>query len=261
MQGGAPLEPPVPVAVTGSAPTDVQAIQDLRSELGAVRSQLEMLRALMSEEGRDEMRRRLADERERPATRPTAASPRSRVVGDRARCDSEPHEARSVSPGRAAVTERPRDRSPRHRLSSLGLRDGTMMDELADGTASVTSRAASRSPSPSGARTPRSKSASAARMVPVTRGMRRGDMMDDLWCSVLRLFPEHPDWMLVKEKTGIYRIGGPGGKKIICRTCPGGPGNLPKLQVRVGAGWEGAISFMERNGPAAMGDRRSRAST
>lgn len=73
--------------------------------------------------------------------------------------------------------------------------------------------------------------------------------MDDLWCTALQRFPEYPDWVLVKEKPGIYRMGGQDGKKLLCRITHGG------LQVRVGGGWMSAISFLERHGPLHMAVR------
>jgi len=79
--------------------------------------------------------------------------------------------------------------------------------------------------------------------------MARADEMDDMWCTVLQRFPQYPDWVLVKEKAGVYRMGGAGGKKILCRISHGG------LQVRVGGGWMNAINFLERHGPTGMGVR------
>lgn len=75
------------------------------------------------------------------------------------------------------------------------------------------------------------------------------DEMDDMWCLALQRFPEYPDWMLVKEKPGVYRMGGKEGKKILCRISHGG------LQVRVGGGWMPAIPFLERHGPSSMAVR------
>merc|ERR1719401_911747 len=70
-----------------------------------------------------------------------------------------------------------------------------------------------------------------------------------MWCAVLQLFPEYPNWVLVKERNGVYRMGSPGGKKILCRISPDG------LQVRVGGGWMPAVAFLERHGPASMSAR------
>merc|ERR1712050_491709 len=52
---------------------------------------------------------------------------------------------------------------------------------------------------------------------------------------------------LVKEKHGVYRMGGAPGKRILCQVSHGG------LQVRVGGGWMGAVPFLEKFGPSAMG--------
>jgi len=74
--------------------------------------------------------------------------------------------------------------------------------------------------------------------------------MDELWCEALQGFPQYPDWVLVKEKHGVYRLGHANGKKILCRVSHAG------LQVRVGGGWAGAAAFLARHGPAAMGPAR-----
>lgn len=81
----------------------------------------------------------------------------------------------------------------------------------------------------------------------------RTDSIDEMWCVVLQRFPQYPHWALVKEKTGVYRMGGPNGKKILCRVSHGG------LQVRVGGGWQGAAGFLEKHGPMYMGTRPSEA--
>jgi len=70
--------------------------------------------------------------------------------------------------------------------------------------------------------------------------------MDEMWCEELKNFPEHPDWLLVKEKPGLYRMGATGGKKIVCCISQGG------LQVRVGGGWMKAQEYLERYGPVGM---------
>jgi len=74
----------------------------------------------------------------------------------------------------------------------------------------------------------------------------RADDIDAMWCAALQRFPQYPEWVLVKEKPGVYRMGSPCGKKVLCRVSNGG------LQVRVGGGWMGAIPFLERYGPAGM---------
>jgi hypothetical protein len=76
-----------------------------------------------------------------------------------------------------------------------------------------------------------------------------GDEMDEMWCGILQLFPEYPNWTLVKEKTGVYRMGHPAGKKILCKISHDG------LQVRVGGGWMPAVAFLERHGPIVMSGR------
>jgi len=78
-------------------------------------------------------------------------------------------------------------------------------------------------------------------------GGTRVDTMDSAWCAILREFPDYHWWVLVKEKPGLYRMGGPSGRKILCRNSHGG------LQVRVGGGWMDAVAFLERYGPAEMG--------
>eukprot|EP00927_Polykrikos_kofoidii_P029790 TRINITY_DN25698_c0_g1_i1.p1 TRINITY_DN25698_c0_g1~~TRINITY_DN25698_c0_g1_i1.p1 ORF type:complete len:956 (+),score=141.81 TRINITY_DN25698_c0_g1_i1:62-2869(+) len=74
----------------------------------------------------------------------------------------------------------------------------------------------------------------------------RADDIDTLWCDALKNFPHNPEWILVKEKHGVYRMGCPTGKKILCRISHGG------LQVRVGGGWMSAVPFLERYGPQGM---------
>eukprot|EP00929_Paragymnodinium_shiwhaense_P013738 TRINITY_DN121590_c0_g1_i1.p1 TRINITY_DN121590_c0_g1~~TRINITY_DN121590_c0_g1_i1.p1 ORF type:complete len:494 (+),score=70.46 TRINITY_DN121590_c0_g1_i1:141-1622(+) len=81
----------------------------------------------------------------------------------------------------------------------------------------------------------------------------RADGIDELWCEALRQFPEHKDWILVKEKHGVYRMGGPYGRRIMCRVAAG------RLQVRVGGGWVPAVQFLERHGPAGMNSSNARA--
>lgn len=75
------------------------------------------------------------------------------------------------------------------------------------------------------------------------------DAMDEMWCTVLASFPHQPDWLLVKERPGVYRMGGPAGKKVLCRISHGG------LQVRVGGGWMPAMDFLDRYGPTGMNPR------
>lgn len=75
---------------------------------------------------------------------------------------------------------------------------------------------------------------------------RKQDEMDTMWIEVLKRFPHHPEWTLVKEKEGIYRLGGQHGRKVICRISFGG------LQVRVGGGWMDASTFLERKGALWM---------
>lgn len=71
--------------------------------------------------------------------------------------------------------------------------------------------------------------------------------MDDLWCRILQKFHQHPDWALIKEKKGVYRMGHQGGRKILCQVSHAG------LQVRVGGGWMDAESFLDKYGPTEMG--------
>lgn len=78
-------------------------------------------------------------------------------------------------------------------------------------------------------------------------GLERTDNIDEMWCAVLRRFPLCPHWSLVKEKRGVYRMGGVPGKRILCQVSHGG------LQVRVGGGWMGAVPFLEKFGPSVMG--------
>eukprot|EP00927_Polykrikos_kofoidii_P046563 TRINITY_DN40764_c0_g1_i1.p1 TRINITY_DN40764_c0_g1~~TRINITY_DN40764_c0_g1_i1.p1 ORF type:complete len:829 (+),score=125.79 TRINITY_DN40764_c0_g1_i1:72-2558(+) len=94
---------------------------------------------------------------------------------------------------------------------------------------------------------PQSPQSRTAPLPPPSAG--RADEIDMLWCSVLQHFPQHPDWILVKEKAGVYRMGNPSGKKILCRVSHGG------LQVRVGGGWMSAVPFMERHGPQGMASK------
>jgi len=80
--------------------------------------------------------------------------------------------------------------------------------------------------------------------------LERTDSIDEMWCAVLRRFPQHPHWTLLKVSRGIYRMGTPKGKKLLCRVSNGG------LQVRVGGGWMGAVPFLQKYGPTCMGVRR-----
>jgi len=82
-------------------------------------------------------------------------------------------------------------------------------------------------------------------------GAQRTDVIDELWCSALQRFPQYPHWTLLKEKRGIYRMGNPYGKKILCQVSHAG------LQVRVGGGWMAAVPFLEKYGPTGMGTRPS----
>eukprot|EP00419_Tripos_fusus_P067524 CAMPEP_0172932398 /NCGR_PEP_ID=MMETSP1075-20121228/219980_1 /TAXON_ID=2916 /ORGANISM="Ceratium fusus, Strain PA161109" /LENGTH=453 /DNA_ID=CAMNT_0013793725 /DNA_START=242 /DNA_END=1604 /DNA_ORIENTATION=+ len=75
----------------------------------------------------------------------------------------------------------------------------------------------------------------------------RTDSIDEMWCAVLRRFPHYPHWTLLKVSRGIYRMGAPTGKKLLCRISNGG------LQVRVGGGWMGAVPFLQKYGPPCMG--------
>jgi len=79
--------------------------------------------------------------------------------------------------------------------------------------------------------------------------LKRTDSIDEMWCAVLRRFPQHPHWTLLKVSRGIYRMGTPTGKKLHCRISNGG------LQVRVGGGWMGAVPFLQKYGPPSMGAR------
>eukprot|EP00928_Gymnodinium_smaydae_P085568 TRINITY_DN6907_c0_g1_i1.p1 TRINITY_DN6907_c0_g1~~TRINITY_DN6907_c0_g1_i1.p1 ORF type:complete len:508 (+),score=52.14 TRINITY_DN6907_c0_g1_i1:67-1590(+) len=83
-------------------------------------------------------------------------------------------------------------------------------------------------------------------------GAGRVDCMDELWCEALKSFPEYPHWYLVKERTGVYRMGGPTGRRLLCRITQG------HLQVRVGGGWVPVVPFMRRYGPAGMLPRGAR---
>lgn len=83
----------------------------------------------------------------------------------------------------------------------------------------------------------------------ISAAMERTDSVDEMWCAVLRRFPHHPHWTLVKVSRGIYRMGAPTGKKLLCRISNGG------LQVRVGGGWMGAVPFLQKYGPSCMGAR------
>eukprot|EP00929_Paragymnodinium_shiwhaense_P007956 TRINITY_DN11187_c0_g1_i1.p1 TRINITY_DN11187_c0_g1~~TRINITY_DN11187_c0_g1_i1.p1 ORF type:complete len:492 (+),score=91.36 TRINITY_DN11187_c0_g1_i1:130-1605(+) len=109
------------------------------------------------------------------------------------------------------------------------------------------SHASDRQGSPERSRRATSAGASRGRSSsPPRGGSPRADDMDQLWCGVLRCFPQHPDWILVKDRPGVYRMGGPSGKKLSCRIVSG------VLQVRVGGGWMAPVAFLERYGPAGM---------
>lgn len=71
--------------------------------------------------------------------------------------------------------------------------------------------------------------------------------VDEMWRAALQRFPQYPHWTLVKEKTGVYRMGTAEGRKIFCRLSRGG------LQVRVGGGWMPAVPFLAKYGPIGMG--------
>lgn len=75
----------------------------------------------------------------------------------------------------------------------------------------------------------------------------RSDEIDELWCRALQSFSANPDWVLVKERPGVYRLGSPAGKAIVSKVTHGG------LQVRVGGGWMKSGDFLERYGPAVFG--------
>jgi len=79
--------------------------------------------------------------------------------------------------------------------------------------------------------------------------LERTDSIDEMWCAVLRRFPQHPHWTLLKVSRGIYRMGTPTGKKLLCRVSNCG------LQVRVGGGWMAAVPFLQKYGPTSMGAR------
>lgn len=83
----------------------------------------------------------------------------------------------------------------------------------------------------------------------LSASLNRTDSIDEMWCAVLRRFPQHPHWTLLKVSRGIYRMGTPTGKKLHCRISNGG------LQVRVGGGWMGAVPFLQKYGPPSMGTR------
>lgn len=89
----------------------------------------------------------------------------------------------------------------------------------------------------------RPKSATPARRFP----SGRSDEIDELWCRALQSFPANPDWVLVKERPGVYRLGSPAGKAIVSKVTHGG------LQVRVGGGWMNSGDFLERYGPTLFG--------
>lgn len=110
-------------------------------------------------------------------------------------------------------------------------------------------RSMPRSMSAEGLVSASSRSAPSRSSAPAVFGLAAGDEMDEMWCRVLQLFPEYPNWVLVKEKPGVYRMGHPLGKKILCKISHDG------LQVRVGGGWVPAVSFLERHGPGGMSAR------
>jgi len=75
---------------------------------------------------------------------------------------------------------------------------------------------------------------------------KAGDEIDQMWCRALRRYPEREDWVLVKERPGVYRLGHPGGRAVHSRVTHAG------LQVRVGGGWMNAEAFLRRIGNAAI---------
>mmetsp|Transcript_153821 Transcript_153821/g.266214 ORF Transcript_153821/g.266214 Transcript_153821/m.266214 type:complete len:839 (-) Transcript_153821:61-2577(-) len=70
------------------------------------------------------------------------------------------------------------------------------------------------------------------------------DEVDEMWCKVLQCFPEHPEWVILKERPGVYRLGHPGGRAVMAKVSYAG------LQVRVGGGWMPAEAFLRRYGDA-----------
>eukprot|EP00397_Hematodinium_sp_SG-2012_P051492 GEMP01060364.1.p1 GENE.GEMP01060364.1~~GEMP01060364.1.p1 ORF type:complete len:395 (+),score=67.87 GEMP01060364.1:75-1259(+) len=66
----------------------------------------------------------------------------------------------------------------------------------------------------------------------------KADQMDNMWGKVLQKFD--PSWVLVKEHTGVYRLGGPDGRRVSCTISHDG------LLTRVGGGWMTAESFLRR---------------
>lgn len=222
-------------------PMDGETIKKLHQEIGSLRSELEALRgflddgdgrgvgqALRSIWGSTSIDVRINEEEEE-VTSPRSphdgarlgASHRSRSSVDQ--LPSSPITLSMSTPPRPSVVRRPtKQATSPHRMSTPQL-DG--------------SQKAQRSSSAS--RLSRDRSCSGS--------LEQTDCIDDMWCTALRCFPNHPHWTMLKVSSGVYRLGSRTGKKILCQISHGG------LQVRVGGGWMSANSFLQKYGSQYMG--------
>jgi len=203
------------------------------------------------------------------SSRPPSSSPLSRRAhGEKQEAQQRPETSPRLSAAKSAGTWSPSacgsvdfrqfEESLHHVEGSQDFPHGALRRVVRSGRPTRGASARSRGPADSPIRSPRARSSSPRdpsqspsfscghqAWAPPSRS-RSVDLMDEMWCEELKNFPEHPDWLLVKEKPGLYRMGATGGKKIVCCISQGG------LQVRVGGGWMKAQEYLERYGPVGM---------
>jgi len=248
----------------GQKSMDGETIKKLHMEIGSLRSELEALRGFLDDGGGSSVGQALRsiwgstsidvriDEEEE------AVSPRSPREGRRvSRSPGSSAELRPASPVTLSMSTPPRPQSPQlpRRASKQALLEkqslkATEKTSPREGHVGGKSPATAQSESPSQAQ--RSSSVSRLPQQDLTRprgfsGLEQTDCIDDMWCTALRCFPDHPHWTLLKVSSGVYRLGSRTGKKILCQISHGG------LQVRVGGGWMSANSFLQKYGPQCMG--------
>lgn len=258
-----------PTGATKLPTADEKEVQALKEELLSLRSELDSLRSMLEEglQQRDDAekskgllnrsveqlnRRREAAETQLREAQAEAAWLRNEL----ARCQRKAREAeveRASSPPRdgsgGTHASREATHDPKRGRSGSAASSGPLPTPGPGAGSAVNGHQRRHSPG-------HSASAPAARPPSPTRGpagrppprLSNGmDEIDELWRAALQRFPQYPHWCLVKEKRGLYRLGSPSGRKLLCRVSHGG------LQVRVGGGWMGAIPFLEKYGPLTMG--------
>lgn len=245
---------------------DGETIKKLHKEIGSLRSELEALRGFLDDGGSSSVGQALKsiwgstsidlriDEAEEEVLSPR--SPRDGRRVPRSPGASSDHRVPS-SPVALSMSTPPRPQSPQlpRRASKQALHEKPSVknNEKAsprEGHSGLQRLSTTQSESSLQAQRSSSASRLAQQDMPRNRsfsGLEQTDCIDDMWCNALRCFPNHPHWTLLKVSSGVYRLGSRTGKKILCQISHGG------LQVRVGGGWMGANSFLQKYGPQYMG--------